>query len=137
MSSSSPVSTLVVYDNGLATWSQSNADGTGNTGCKGNCLDTVQLSASQVNQFVQSLHRTGAFRQNSGNRSPQSADTALTTITVFSYANGSTSVANTFSFYSSQGNQGRLGQINSAFSNFFSTNFGTTGNGGSGSGSGS
>jgi hypothetical protein len=132
--SGSSVSTMVLYDNGLSTWSQSNADGSSNSGCTGNCLDTVQLSASQVNQFVQNLRRAGAFRQVSNNGSASSTDTTLTTITVFTYTQGSSSTANTFSFYSSQGSQGRFGQINSAFSNFFTTNFGTSG---SGSGSGS
>jgi len=136
VSASSDVSTLVVYDNGLATWSQSNADGSNTSGCNGNCLDTIQLSPDQINQLVLDLRRAGAFRVSSNNQSATSSDTTLSTITIFRYIHGSTSVAQTFSFYDSQA-QGRLPGILSVFSNFFSTNFGSSninGNGGSGSG---
>jgi len=132
----SDVSTIVVYDNGLATWSQSNADGTNNSGCSGACSDTVQISGSQVNQLIQSLRQAGAFRQVSNNGNAQSSDTSLTTITVFSFDSGSTSTAHTFSFY---GAQGRAARVQSAFSQFLTTNFGSSsfnGNGGNGSGSG-
>jgi hypothetical protein len=138
VTASSDVSTLVVYDNGLATWSQSNADGTNTSGCSGSCLDTVQLSASQINQLLAQLRRAGAFRQQSNNVSATSSDTALTTITVFSHIQGSTSVAQTFSFNDTTGAQGRLPGIRNVFSGFFSSNFGSSsinGNGGSGSGS--
>ncbi len=136
VSASSDVSTLVLYDNGLATWSQSNADGTNTSGCRGNCLDTVQLTAAQVNQLVQQLRQAGAFRQNSNNGNASSSDTSLTTITLFSHVQGSTSVAQTFSFNSTVGSQGRLPAIQNVFSSFFSTNFGSSsinGSGGSGS----
>jgi hypothetical protein len=139
VTSSSDVSTLVVYDNGLATWTQSNADGSNTSGCSGNCLDTIQISTSQINQLVAQLRQAGAFRQNSNNQSATSSDTNLTTITIFRYVQGSTSVAQTFSFYDSQ-SSGRLPGIQNVFSNFFSNNFGSSsinGNGGSGSGSGS
>jgi hypothetical protein len=138
VSSSSDVSTLVVYDNGLATWSQSNADGSNTSGCSGNCLDTIQISTSQVNQLVQQLRQAGAFRQNSNNQSAASSDTTLSTITVFRYVQGSTSIAQTFSFNDTSGSQGRLPGIQNVFSGFFSNNFGSSsinGNGGSGSGS--
>jgi hypothetical protein len=139
VSTSSDVSTLVLYDNGLATWSQSNADGSGNSGCSGNCLNSVQLSSSQVNAFVQSLRRSGAFRQNSNNGSAGSNDDTLVTLTVFTYTQGSVSTANTLSYYTSSGqsSNGRTAGVQNAFSGFFNTNFGTTGSGsGSGSGSG-
>jgi hypothetical protein len=136
VTSSSDVSTLVVYDNGLATWSQSNADGSNTSGCSGNCLDTIQISASQVNDLVSQLRRAGAFRQNSNNQSATSSDTTLTTVTIFRYVQGSTSVAQTFSFYDSQ-SSGRLPGIQNVFSNFFSTNFGSSNINGNGSGSGS
>jgi hypothetical protein len=139
VSTSSDVSTLVVYDNGLATWSQSNADGSGNSGCSGNCLSSVQLSSSQVNTFVQSLRRAGAFRQSSNNGSAGTNDDTLVTITVFSYVQGSVSTANTVSFFTSggQSSNARMAGIQNSFSGFFNTNFGTTGSGsGSGSGSG-
>ncbi|HKI00918.1 MAG TPA: hypothetical protein VKK31_02960 [Thermoanaerobaculia bacterium] len=132
----SDVSSLVIYDNGLATWNQSNADGSGNGGCTGNCVNAVQLSSAQVNEFLQNVRRAGAFRQNSNNGDLQSEDSFLTTITVFQNIKGSVSAANTFSFYSSQGSEGRLGQIQNAFSQFFTTNFGTDGTGGGGTGSG-
>ena len=135
VSSSSDVASLVLYDNGLATLNQSNADGSGTSGCSGACSDTVQLSSSQVNQFVQQLRRNGAFRQQSNNSGATSTDTSLTSITVFSYVNGSTSTANTFSFNTAQG---RSAQVQNSFSQFFSDNFGSnTINGGSGSGTGS
>jgi hypothetical protein len=140
--SGSSVSSLVLYDNGLATWNQSNADGSGNGGCTGNCVNSVQLTSSQVNEFIAGLRRAGAFRQVSNNSSNATADdSSLTTVTVFRYIQGSVSTANTFSFFSSQGDTGRLGGIQNAFSQFFTTNFGTDGtgsggNGGTGSGSG-
>src|SRR3954470_24322881 len=102
VTSSSDVSTLVVYDNGLETWSQSNADGSNASGCSGNCLDTIQISTSQINQLMAQLRQAGAFRQASNNQSAPSSDTSLSTITVFRYVQGSTSVAQTFSFYDSQ-----------------------------------
>ena len=68
VSSSSDVSTLVLYDNGLATWSQSNADGSNTSGCSGNCIDRVQLSSSQINDFL----RSSAAREPSG-RNPTMA----------------------------------------------------------------
>jgi hypothetical protein len=136
VSSSSDVASMVLYDNGLATLNQSNADGSGSSGCSGACSDTVQLSSSQVNQFIQQLRRNGAFRQQSNNGSATSTDTSLTTITVFSYVNGSTSTANTFSFNTAQG---RTAQVQNSFSQFFSDNFGssTINGGGTGSGTGS
>jgi len=135
VSTSSDVSTVVLYDNGLATWSQSNADGSNTSGCTGPCIDTAQLSTSQINDLLQQLRRSGAFRQNSNNSSASPSDTSLTTITVFSFVKGSTSVANTFSFHSAQG---RLGTVQNAFSQFLSDNFGSsTINGGSGTGTGS
>jgi hypothetical protein len=133
VTASSDVSTLVIYDNGLATWSQSNADGTNTSACKGNCLDTIQLSTSQINQLIAQLRQAGAFRVSSNNQSPTSSDTTLSTVTIFRFVHGSTSVAQTFSFYDSQAAQGRLAGILSVFSNFFSTNFGSSsinGNGG-------
>src|ERR1700710_743340 len=42
VSSSSDVASMVLYDNGLATLNQSNADGSGTSGCSGACSDTVQ-----------------------------------------------------------------------------------------------
>jgi hypothetical protein len=141
--SGSSVSSLVLYDNGLATWNQSNADGSSTSGCSGNCVNSVQLSGSQVNDFIASLRRAGAFRQVSNNsNNATDEDSSLTTITVFRYIQGSVSTANTFSFFSSGANTGRLGGIQNAFSQFFTTNFGTDGtgsggNGGSGSGGGS
>lgn len=136
VTATSDVSTLVIYDNGMATWSQSNADGTNTSGCSGPCLDTIQLSTSQVNQLLQQLRRAGAFRQVSNNGSPSSSDTSLTTITVFTHVQGSTSTAQTFSFFDSQA-AGRLPAIQSVFANFFSTGFGSSsinGSGGSGNG---
>jgi hypothetical protein len=123
VSATSDVSTLVIYDNGLATWSQSNADGSNSSGCSGSCLDTVQLSSGQVNQFLQQLRRAGAFRLESNNGVASSSATSLSTITVFSNIQGSTSTARTFSFYTAQG---RTAQVQSAFSSFFSTNFGSS-----------
>jgi hypothetical protein len=136
LTSSSDVSTLVVYDNGLATWSQSNADGSNTSGCSGNCLDTVQISTSDVNQLVQQLRGSRAFNRSSNNNSGTSSSTSLSTITIFNYVQGSTSVARTFSFYNDSTSAQALG-IQNAFSGFFSTNFGSSsinGNGGSGSG---
>jgi hypothetical protein len=130
VNASSDVSTLVLYDNGLATWSQSNADGSNSSGCSGNCLDTVQLSSSQINQFLQQIRRAGAFRQESNNGAASSSSTSLTTITVFSDITGSTSTARTFSFYDAQG---RTAQIQNAFSAFFTTNFGSSSINGRGS----
>jgi hypothetical protein len=123
VNTSSDVSTLVLYDNGLATWNQSNADGSNSSGCSGSCIDRVQLSSSQINQFLQQIRRAGAFRQESNNGAASSSSTSLTTITVFSDVTGSTSTARTFSFYNAQG---RNAQIQSAFSGFFSTNFGSS-----------
>jgi len=123
VTSSSDVSTLVVYDNGLATWSQSNADGSNSSGCSGNCLDTVQLSSTQVNTFLQQLRQAGAFRQESNNGSASSSATSLSTVTVFSNISGSTSTARTFSFYTAQG---RTAQVRNAFSTFFTNNFGSS-----------
>lgn len=134
VSATSDVSTLIIYDNGMATWNQSNADGTNTSGCSGPCLDTIQLSTSQVNQLLQQLRRAGAFRLVSNNGSPSSSDTSLTTITVFTHVQGSTSTAQTFSFFSAQG---RTAAIQNVFSNFFSTNFGSSSINGSGNGSGS
>jgi hypothetical protein len=136
VSATSDVSTLVIYDNGIATWSQSNADGTNASGCSGNCLDTIQLSTSQINQLMAQLRAAGAFRLISNNPSPTSSDTTLSTITIFRSTQGSTSVAQTFSFYDSRA-QGRLAAIQNVFGNFFSTNFGSSsinGSGGSGNG---
>jgi hypothetical protein len=133
------VSTLVIYDNGLATWSQSSADGSNASGCSGNCLDTIQVSADQVNQLILDLRRAGAFRRASNNQSATSDQNTLSTVTVFRYVQGSTSVAQTFSFYGTLGQQasGPFGNIESVFGNFFSTNFGSSSINGSGSGSGS
>lgn len=138
ITSSSDVSTLVVYDNGLATWSQSNADGSNTSGCSGNCLDTVQISTSDVNQLLQQLRGSRAFRRASNNDGGSSSSTSLSTVTIFQYVQGSTSVARTFSFYNDSTSAQALG-LQNAFSSFFSTNFGSSsinGNGGSGSGSG-
>lgn len=135
VTATSDVSTLVIYDNGIATWSQSNADGTNTSGCRGNCLDTILLSTAQINQLLAQLRAAGAFRLISNNPSPTSSDTTLSTITVFRPTQGSTSVAQTFSFYDSR-TQGRLAAIQSVFSNFFSTNFGSSNINGSGNGTG-
>jgi hypothetical protein len=129
VSASSDVSTLVIYDNGLATWGQSNADGSNTSGCSGNCLDTIQLSTAQVNQLVQQLRRAGAFRQVSNNDSPTSSDTSLTTVTVFSNIQNATSTAQTFSFYTPRPSGAA---IQSVFSSFFSSNFGSSSINGSG-----
>lgn len=129
VSSSSDVSTLVLYDNGLASWSQSNADGSNSSGCSGNCIDRAQLSSSQINDFLAQLRRAGAFRQESNNGAATSSSTSLTTITIFSDISGSTSNARTYSFYNAQG---RTAQIQNAFSTFFSTNFGSSSINGSG-----
>jgi hypothetical protein len=143
LNADSPVSTLVIYDNGLATWNRSNANGSGTSGCTGNCVDTVQLSTSQVNEFIQGLRQAGAFRRNSNNGDAQSGETAMATITVFSPVQGSgtVSVARTFSFYTSDDGttqQSRVGQVQNAFNNFFNTNFGGNDSGsGSGGGGGS
>lgn len=133
VTSSSDVSTLVLYDNGLATWNQSNADGSNTSGCTGNCVDTLQISTSQVNQFLQQLRHAGAFRQESNNGAASSSATSLSTITVFSDINGSTSTARTFSFYTAQG---RTAGIQNLFSQFFNSNFGSSNINGNGSGSG-
>ncbi len=85
VTSSSDVSTLVVYDNGLATWSQSNADGSNTSGCSGNCLDTVQISTSDVNQLVQQLRGSRAFNRASNNNGGSSSSTSLSTVTIFNY----------------------------------------------------
>jgi hypothetical protein len=131
VSASSDVSTLVIYDNGLATWGQSNADGSNSSACSGNCLDTIQLSTAQVNQLVRQLRMAGAFRQVSNNSSPSSSDTSLSTITVFSNIQNATSMAQTFSFYSPRP---RGAAIQSVFSNFLFSNFGSSSiNGSSGS----
>src|SRR3954453_10306756 len=97
VSTSSDVSTVVLYDNGLATWSQSNADGSNTSGCTGNCLDTIQVSADQINQLILELRRAGAFRRAANNQSPTSDQNPLSTVTVFRYVQGSTSIAQTFS----------------------------------------
>ena len=82
------------------------------------------------------LRAAGAFRQTSNNQSATSSDTSLSTITAFRYVQGSTSIAQTFSFFDSQA-AGRLPGILNVFSNFFSTNFGSSSiNGGGGSGTG-
>jgi hypothetical protein len=133
------VSTLVIYDNGLATWSQSNADGSNSSGCSGNCLDTIQVSSSQINQLIGQLRSAGAFRRASNNQSAASGQNTLSTVTVFRYVQGSTSVAQTFSFYGTLGQQatGAFGNVEGVFGNFFSNNFGSSsvnGSGGSGSG---
>jgi hypothetical protein len=134
----SNVSTLVIYDNGLATWSQSNADGSNTSGCSGNCLDTIQISPDQVNQLILDLRRAGAFRRASNNQSPTSGQNTLSTVTVFRYIQGSTSIAQTFSFYGTLGQAatGPFGNVESIFGNFFSTNFGSSSINGGGSGSG-
>jgi DNA-binding transcriptional regulator YdaS (Cro superfamily) len=137
----SNVSTLVIYDNGLATWSQSNADGSNSSGCSGNCNDTIQVSSSQINQLINQLRQAGAFRRASNNQSATSGQNTLSTVTVFRYVQGSTSVAQTFSFYGTLGQAatGPFGNVEGIFGNFFSNNFGSSsvnGSGGSGSGSG-
>ena len=138
MHSNANVSTLVIYDNGLATWSQSNADGSNTSGCNGNCLDTIQVSADQINQLILDLRRAGAFRRGSNNQSATSDQNTLSTVTVFRYVQGSTSVAQTFSFYGTLGQQasGPFGNVENVFGNFFSNNFGSSSINGSGSGSG-
>jgi hypothetical protein len=135
-------STLVVYSNGLAVWSQSDASGTGNNGCTGNSVQTVQLTNSDINDLTQQLRRAGAFRQTANNGSASSEDEALTTITVFSNpgrGRNATSLATTFSFFGDGSGSGNgsasRGQINSIFTNFLNNNFGDGGSGG-GSGSG-
>jgi hypothetical protein len=135
----SNVSTLVIYDNGLATWSQSNADGSNSSGCSGNCNDTVQVSPSQINQLIGQLRSAGAFRRSSNNQSATSGQNTLSTVTVFRYVQGSTSIAQTFSFYGTLGQQatGAFGNVEGVFGNFFSNNFGSSSVNGGGSGSGS
>src|SRR3954451_3704502 len=136
--SNANVSTLVIYDNGLATWSQSNADGSNTSGCSGNCLDTIQVSADQINQLIADLRRAGAFRRASNNQSATADQNTLSTVTVFRFVQGSTSIAQTFSFYGTQGQQasGPFGNVENVFGNFFSNNFGSSSINGSGSGSG-
>lgn len=148
VTSDSAVSSLVIYDNGLATWNRSDATGTGSSGCSGNCVDTVQLSNSDVNDLIQSLRQAGAFRRNSNNGSAQEGDTAMVTVTVFSsvQGTGTVSVARTITFFT--GDDGGTTQLSSrssgiqnAFGNFFNNNFGgndsgSGGSGGTGTGSG-
>jgi hypothetical protein len=145
LTADSPVSTLVIYDNGLATWNRSNATGSGGSGCSGNCVDTVQISNSDVNGFIRGLRQAGAFRRNSNNGTAQEGDTAMVTITVFNPVQGTStvSVARTITFYTgddgatTQGSSQFTGVQNS-FNNFFNTNFGGNDSGsGSGGGSGS
>ena len=63
--------TLVVYDNGLATWSQSNADGSGNSRLQRKLpRQRPGLGQAQVNAFVQSFAAAGAFRQSVQQRQP-------------------------------------------------------------------
>lgn len=126
--------TLVVYDNGLSVWSQSDADGTGNNGVTGNSVQAVQISASDINQLRQQLRQAGAFRQRANNGDAPSEDAALITITVFNKSgnrNG-TALAQTFSFWEDDDNATRL-RINDVFTSFLNTNFGGD-SGGSGSG---
>src|SRR3954464_3058721 len=90
--SNANVSTLVIYDNGLATWSQSNADGSNTSGCSGNCLDTIQVSADQINQLILDLRPPGGLRRAANNQNPTSDQNTLSTVTVFRYVQGSTSI---------------------------------------------
>lgn len=143
LNADSPVSTLVIYDNGLATWNRSDATGTGSSGCTGNCVDTVQLSSSDVNDFIRSLRQAGAFRRNSNNGNAQEGDTAMVTVTFFNpvQGTGSVSVARTITFYTGENGATTQGSsqftgIQNSFTNFFNTNFGGN-DSGSGSGSGS
>jgi hypothetical protein len=133
-------STLVVYNNGLAIWSQSDASGTGNNGCTGNSVQTVQITSQDIQDLLLQLRRAGAFRQTANNRGSDSGDTTLTTITVFtnpSRGRNGASLAQTFSFSGDASSiGGSRGQVNNIFTNFLNTNFGDSGSGGSGGGSG-
>lgn len=149
LNAESPVSTLVIYDNGLATWNRSDATGTGSSGCTGNCVDTVQISNSDVNGFIQGLRQAGAFRRNSNNGNAQEGDTAMVTVTVFNpvQGTGTVSVARTITFYTGEGGATTQGSaqfsgVQNSFTNFFNNNFGgndsgSGSGGGTGSGSGS
>lgn len=140
-------STLVVYNNGLAVWAQSDAgsltsgDSSSGTGT-GNNVQVIQITSSDINNLMTQLRQAGAFRQRANNGSAQSSDTPLTTVTVFTNPGGgngnsrgnNTSLAQTFSFYETTGN-GSTGlsrtRINDIFTTFFNNNF-TGSDGGSG-----
>jgi hypothetical protein len=134
-------STLVVYNNGLAIWAQSDAGSLSSGGSlgsgTGNNVQVIQITNAQINDLVGQLRKAGAFRQRANNNSATSSDTPLTTVTVFTQPGGgnsrgnATSLAQTFSFYETSGNRAR---INDVFTSFFNTNFNGSG-GGSGSGS--
>jgi hypothetical protein len=146
-------STLVVYNNGLAVWSQSDAGslssggngGNGGTGT-GNNVQVIQITNAQINDLMTQLRQAGAFRQRANNGNAQSSDTPLTTVTIFTQPGGNngnsrgnaTSLAQTFSFYETTGN-GSTGasraRIGNVFTNFFNTNFSGSGSGSGGSGS--
>jgi hypothetical protein len=133
-------STLVVYDNGLAIWAQSDAGSlsSGSSGIgtgSGNNVQVIQITSTQINDLRTQLRRAGAFRQHANNSSPTSLDTPLTTITVFSNpGNGrnTASLAQTFSFYEGQGTRAN---INNIFTDFFNNNFNGSGSGSTSGGS--
>jgi hypothetical protein len=119
--------TLIIYDNGLAIWS--NLDGgTGGTAD----IQTTQLTTQQVNTLLRDLRRAGAMRANlqGNNVDEQPADVPLTTITVFFNPGGVGSpgrtLAQTFSFFTPEGTRAR---INDVISNFLNDNFGGGGTG--------
>jgi hypothetical protein len=141
-------STLVVYNNGLAIWSQSDAGsltsgGSGSGTGTGNNVQVIQITNSDITNLMTQLRQAGAFRQRANNGNAQSSDTPLTTITVFTQPGGGngnsrgnvTSLAQTFSFYETTGT-GNTGvsrsRINDLFTGFLNNNF--NGSGGSGSG---
>lgn len=109
--------TLIVYDNGLAVWS--NLEG----GTGGDCdVQTAQLSQQQINMLLRDLRRAGALRGNlQAGPSEAEPDVPLTTITIFFNPGGpGRSLAQTFSFFSPVGTRAR---INDVISNFLNDNF--------------
>src|SRR4051812_29474469 len=143
VTSGSRVSTLVVYDSGMASWTQTNAIGANSSGCSGQCTDTVRISASDLNNLMNQISASGMFRGNStvglNNGSAASGDTTLSTVTVFKFLQGNLQLARTASFYGQA--TGRLAALQNALSGLMSTNFGSSningGDGGDGSGGGS
>jgi hypothetical protein len=122
--------TLIVYDNGLAVWS--NLEG----GNGGDCnVQTAQISTQDLNALMRDLRRAGANRGNlQAGPSEQEPDVPLTTVTVFfnpgGVGSGGRTLAQTFSFFSPQGTRAR---INDIISNFLNNNFDNGGGGGTGS----
>jgi len=133
--SGSDVSSVVVYDNGMATWSQNHADGTNTSRCSGQCSDTVFLTATQLNQLVSQLNATD-WRHMRSDAQAGSGDTNLTTVTFFRFLTGTTETATTISFYNSQATSGRLGNLQAALNGFLSTNWGSSNINGTGNGNG-